>query len=246
MAKRKRPTAKQRAAWARLQRGPSGRFLSREELAARAREQLQRVADAMFATPAERAKLKQSALRQAEVKAEKQLRRKRFKARPQGYKWKANPNSRTLADADIIADGGFPPYADKFQQGQYTAYVWAFQGEHALKTAQDFLLERRKDFPSDAHGYLAFGNGHGPNSVWAGTKYGTPRDIWWHSQTILTSKSETIADLVDQMNENEGRNIWVEVKITTKERIEHVKPRQAEPSRSKPSQARKSKGTRSR
>jgi hypothetical protein len=222
VAKSKHPTQKQRAAWARLatQRGPTGRFLSKDALAARDREQLKRILDLSLMTPAQRVKVKRTQVRAAEVKTLKKNRVKRHKAHPDRYTRKSAPNKQTLADADLIERDILPHWKDKINHGELSEYIWEWQGQHSFKTAQDFLLLAKTAMPADTMGYLAVSTGSGRNMHWGGTRLGTPRDIWWHSQTLLGSNSETLESISLQIKDSSRAvSIRTEVILTTKGRV---------------------------
>lgn len=209
------------------ERGSKGRFLSREDSKARAAESLQRLRDLAFLTPREFALVKQKELRGIEVKAEKIERRKRYLAKPEAYKSSKKPNKRTLEQANAIESGKFPKPNHIIRKGKQTEYVWVWQGEHSLMTAKEFLQLARTQMPADTMGYLAIGNGHGKNSKWVGTKFGSPLDIIRHATTLTDSKSDEVSELMSLISGEgdwgqEGKtadNIWTEVKLTTQGRL---------------------------
>lgn len=203
-------------------RGPNGAPLSNAALAAYKAEQLQRVVDRAFMSPVQRERADAAIARANSVKQEKRERYQRFQRNRGAYQWHAKPNKQTLADAALIEQDTVPAPTDVLPYGALTEYIWTWQGNHALQTAQDFLLLARHALPSDSMGYLAMGNGHGKNATWIGTRFGDPEYIWRHSQTFLSSQSQNTVSINQLPFGAQDPSIWVEVKLTTKGRVSHV------------------------
>jgi len=225
MAKRPKQSRRHRKQAPARPRGTGGRLLSKDAAQARDREATQRALDMAFMTPAQFAKQRKAEARAIQVKEEKEGRYERFRAKRDAYQWNPKPNISTLADAELINAGIMPHPSDVVEHGEITEYIWTWQGAHALQTAQDFLiqvLDGNPDMPSDLIGSLAMGNGHGKNSQWIGTKFGTPRQVWEHSQTFLSSQSKnTVALNQLPLNSEEAVSIWAEVKMTSQGRVIH-------------------------
>jgi len=223
VAKRRTPsrrTPAQLAAAQRAQRGPSGRFLSADAIKARAAEELQRVRDLAFLTPAQYAKRKALQKRAAEVKSEKTDRRARVKQNRKAYSYSRAPDKRTLSQADAINEGVMPKPSDVTTLGPLTVYVWTWQGAHGIQTAIDFLYLAEERMPPDTRGYAAIGTGYGQESTWVGTAIGRPIDIARNLRTLHTSKSDDIQELFKRSEDREEAvSIRTEVKLTTKGRV---------------------------
>ncbi len=237
MAKHPRTPA-QLAALARLNARPrdaAGRPLNNDALKSREKEQLQRLVDLTFMTPAQRAKANRAALRANEVKQEKQSRKQRYQSKPAAYKWKANPDKATLKADDEINAGHLPTPNHSTKEGALNVYVWTWQGQHAMETAKHFLYLAQKQMPSDTRGYLAIGNGYGSKVSWVGTRMGTPLDVVRHANNLEDSKSEEVTELMSLITgeahylaDEQGssvRSVRVEVKMTTQGRLANGKGR---------------------
>jgi len=249
VAKRRTPsrrTPAQRAAAQRAQRGPSGRFLSLEQMQARAREELQRVRDLAFLTPAQFRKYSAAQRRQSEVKAEKQDRKRRAKKNRKAYAYSRAPDNRTLAQAEQINSQVLPAPTDVESLGDLTVYIWSWQGAHSIQTAIDFLYLAEERMPQDSRGYASIGTGYGVDATWVGTSIGRPIDVARNLATLHTSKSDDIQRLFKQSEvSKEAVSIRTEVKLTTKGRVKFNAVRaKAKAVKGKASRAKGSKGKR--
>ena len=200
-------------------RGPRGAPLSNDALAARAAEELQRFVDMQFMSPQQIRRLTRSAARAAEVKHEKESRYARIRSAPDLY----SVDSRDAeADEANIHNGVLPRPTQTVNHAGVTEVIWMWRGPHALAVAQEFLLLAKTALPSDSMGYLAMGNGRGKNSTWIGTKFGTPQDVFHHSQTFLTSQSSNTVALNALPHAERDSSIWAEVKMTTQGRVTYA------------------------
>lgn len=205
-------------------RSVTGRFLSREDIAAYQREQEQRILEVARMSPDQYAAHRRAELRREEVRREKASRYQRHRARPATY---ARSNDTDI-DNTLIDDGTLPAPTDVIQHDDgSTEYVWNWKGPFALETARAFLylcetLQKEGRLPADAMGYLAVGNGNGKNSVWIGTRFASPRGIVNHSHTLFTSKSANTEELLALPHQERSPDIWAEVKLITSGRVEHA------------------------
>jgi hypothetical protein len=200
-------------------RNAAGKFISKEDYAAHDAEALKRVQDIAFLTPQQFAERRQRELRQAEVKREKAERYKRARNARSKYKHKSRPDGKTLADRKRILAGEIPAPMQRLRHGQNYEYIWAWQGPNALQTAQDFLLHLQRKLPADALTYLSVGNGYSKNSLWVGTKLGTPSQTWWHSQTFLSAQSGNTQILNKMPQTPAALELWAEVKLITRTKL---------------------------
>lgn len=202
-------------------RGATGRFLDRDAREASFREQLQRAAEFALMSPEERAQRIAADLRVKEVKREKQDRRRRAKSAPSKYKSKTRESAdrKCRDDQKLIHAGQIPKPTQEFEHGNTAEYIWLWQGSQALETAQAFLLHLSSTLPADARCYLSVGNGFDANSQWIGTRLDTPRNVWFHSQTFLSSQSGNAQYLERKVNSQDYQaklDLWAEVKLITK------------------------------
>ncbi len=171
-------------------------------------------------TPEQRSQRIAADLRAKEVKHEKQERYTRSKKAPSKYKPQADADRRCNNARKQIRDGVIPKPTQVLNYSEgLKEYIWLWQGERALITAQDFLLHLSSVLPADSKCYLAVGNGFTKNSMWIGTRLDTPRNVWRHSQTFLSSQSgntQFISRKIQSQDSVQTKDLWAEVKLLTK------------------------------
>lgn len=216
-----RRTPKQIAALVKLNARPRGRNgapLGNDALKVFRAEELQRIVDRMYMSPAQLHKLNRNTLRAQEVMHEKKSRYARMRATPKLY----NADSRdALEDTADIDNGIVPKPTETIRHGIETERVWTWRGPHAFETAQSFLRLAQSKLPADSKGFLAMGNGRGKNATWIGTHFGSPEQVLKHSHTFLTSQSANTVALNSLPHAERDSSIWAEVKMTTQGRVSH-------------------------
>lgn len=182
-------------------------------------------------SPLQLQRLQRREKRAQQVKEEKESRYARIQARPELYRHNTATIEETAHAQRQISAGIMPRATEVVEHGVLSEHVFMFHGPHALQAAQDLLQLMRKQFPADAMGALAMGNGRGKNATWIGTKFGTPSQVWQHSQTFLSSKSGNTVSLMQLPQAEQDASIWAEVKMTTQGRVDYEPT--AEPGRRK-------------
>lgn len=203
-------------------RGPNGRYLSKEQIAAASRENFQRLADRALTPAHVRRKQDAFELRRKEVEEEKRSRYQRFRQQPNLYKQTTKSEAQTVSDSSSIRAGYVPAPTQVLNHGIFAEYIWTWYGPTALQTATDFLLLAREVLPPDAKGALAMGDGRGKNSTWIGTRFGSPTEVFRHSQTFTQSQSGNTVQLLQLPHGLREPSIWAEVKFTTTGRVDYV------------------------